>query len=545
MPRSSPRKGFWLKEIRVVEKPYLENRLRQTAFNSNHWVWLLTSLDYFESNHGHIFAYQIARDVLFIALEPLPPLTSPVGADDLFTESLAELRRFANKQIVVIIGVYEPCMRALAHLGFTGLRVGSDPWVHLEPGGPKGNKAKGIRSARNQALRAGVEISEWSLADLATDPVRSRTIKRIHDLWGESTWLRLEGFLLASDPLRAIEGRRLFVAHQGGQDVAFLLTSPVRLGFSSYFEDMMFTPDAPNGSTEMLMLHAMEALRLSGQVEVSLGVVALNNLGFYEAHAESAVSRGLLKVTKRVAQGFYNSAGIELHRKRYQPVRWDDTFVACSTSTGRLNLLTWIRILLSVVGLFNPRVSITAPQVWHVGKRWFYSHALRLAWLAGLYALAWRADYGVKATIVLLVFGLWSLQSIAGFVRGRSLRVTVAIAFVGSEILRWPPLKALLDRGPVGHLPEQMSLEPFWPALVAAGVVLQFISRRRHLAVMILALMVPLLFELKLGHPEILAERVFPFVFLAAGFAIGKVHFELYRRASEKHSKAKKPPLKP
>ena len=531
-----------MKEYSVDEKPYLESRLRQTAFNSSHYVWALTDLKFFESSRGNLFAYQTSRQILFVALEPLPPAGEIVADNEAFAISLAELKAFTKKRTVVFVGVYAPCMEKLAALGFKGLRVGSDPWVQLEVGGPKGNKAKGIRSARNQALRHGVEIEEWSLGDIAADPNRQAQVRRVHELWSESSLFKLSGFLLASDPLMVVEGRRLFVARTAGTVVGFLVTSPVRFGQSSYFEDLMFLPDAPNGCTELLMLHAMEALRLDGQTEVSLGVVALNNFGFYDAAGESALAHLGLKLTKRLAQCFYSSAGIELNRKRYQPRRWDDTFVACAKEDGPVNWLTWAAVLSTIVVMLKPRLHITAPQALHLATRWFKKHRFDFAWSLAIAVFGLQCHYGVTPALIAVLAGYVTLGLIKTHVRGYALGITLTTAFVGAHLMQLPWVMSRFNRGPVHTLDLPMTLAPFWPALFLAGVALQYVSRRKGTLVGLCALLVPLGFGMSVGHPEILAERIFPLLFLAAGFVAGRINFAVYRHQSEKHSKDRPPP---
>src|SRR5258708_21468937 len=50
-------------------------------------------------------------------------------------------------------------------------------WVQLKDCIPKGNAAKGVRSARNQAIHAGITVEEWKKTDFDQDPEKRTTIR--------------------------------------------------------------------------------------------------------------------------------------------------------------------------------------------------------------------------------------------------------------------------------------------------------------------------------------------------------------------------------
>jgi hypothetical protein len=520
-----------------VDDNLILKRLQQSAFNSSHYVWLLSRLQYFQSSRGYLFAYAASGRTTFVALEPLSP-NANASLEDLDV-SLSELRAHARCRQLAFIGIYNDFMTKLAALGYHGLQIGKDPWVDLSEYEPKGNKGKGIRSARNQAIKQGVTIEEWDLTELQRNPEKRQKILDVHHSWTDSSFLQLEGFLLSADPLKSIPGRRLYVAQRNQRIEGFLLVTPVQDGVSCYFEDLMYRPEAPNGTTELLTLHAMGSLQKLGFKEISLGVVALNNLDFSPTTPTNNFSRAVLSATKKFVQYFYNSEGIELYRKRYQPRRWDNIFIATMPPAGKGSLLTWLEVVICAIGLFKPRFTISFRQISNNFKFQMQKNFVYLLSLAALAHLSMLRP-STLAFVSTALIGWRLLEFLHVYLRRFELALFVVFNYFLAYILAGHSGFGLIDIA-ISHVPHFAKFfSPLLLCMSFAGLcVNQMRKYREHTFLGLSVLMMGgMIFSIEKSH-HALAVGLAPILMFFVGYVQGKIYYEYDRSISQKMARQK------
>jgi hypothetical protein len=526
-----------LRSVSTLSRNYLTRRLQESAFNSSHYMWLLAELNYFEARNGYIFAFANSGPITYVALEPL----APTNEDPLtgLQPALSEFEELVKPKVMVFIGVYTQCMEQLKQLGFHGLNVGKDPWVKLSESDPVGNKAKGIRSARNHAIKSGVVVEEWQLNDVKNHPTRKQQILDIHHAWAESSMLQLEGFLLATDLFAPLEGRRLFVALRDGKAEGLLLATPVRKDQSYYFEDLMFLPTAPNGATELLILSAMATLRKENAFEVSLGVVSLNNLSFY-SDADRAVpsNRWFLSGVRRFAQFFYNSEGIELHRKRFQPYRWENVFIACRDTSGSHSLWTWLQVMFRAVGLFKPRFNVSPGQIIHLATDYVRKHQAALLWAAASLLLLWGNQvHRPPAIMACMLIGAMMVTYVRMQIRGAALFWTLVIGWGLTLVCGESAVERLFGVADFYQTFYVISRVPLLPLLFVGGLFVNHTHRLREPLLIGWSLLFIGAFSYASPHTAHASALFLPVMLFFAGYLAGKINFEIYRRQSSSHSR--------
>jgi hypothetical protein len=368
--------------VPMMSRERLLERLKAAAHNSSHFVWLLGDFELHETPGGWLFAYVRRLDTAVAALEPLPPAGESPSATDSLRSAVEHFCRGHGAARTVFVGVSEDFQAQLRGVGFQGLQIGREPWVDLAHYWPSGSSARGVRAAKNQAIRAGVIIEEWDGATLNAESERGRAIREIWRAWSSAGSVELNGFLHSSDPLAHSSERRYFVARTGSRIEGFLIATPVYATGRSFFEDMMFRPDAARGCSELLLLEAMAALQRSGVPEVSLGVVSLQELAVDPACPPPRGFLAFAQAVRLVARVFYNSGGIELFRKRFKPRRWSATFVSFRPPKGRSPSVQWIVCLAAIILSFNPRLRHGARGAIDWARRPFVRHPVASAWIA-------------------------------------------------------------------------------------------------------------------------------------------------------------------
>jgi phosphatidylglycerol lysyltransferase len=107
------------------------------------------------------------------------------------------------------------------------------------------------------------------------------------------------------------------VAEHGGRAVAFagLVPVPARAGW--FVEDVLREPDAPNGTSELLLDTAMRWSVAQGATWLTLGLVPL----------AGSVSRPLA-LFRRYATALYDFQGLQRYKEKLAPSEWTTIYVA-------------------------------------------------------------------------------------------------------------------------------------------------------------------------------------------------------------------------
>ena len=116
------------------------------------------------------------------------------------------------------------------------------------------------------------------------------------------------------------------------------------------------------GIGELLTIEAMSELKKLGGKRISLGIVAMMDLGFtnntfVEADKQPTFFSMLLKPLVRISKFFYNSNGIALFRKRFNISHWEPVFVSVKINGAPLSAsFEWLKVFTSLTAEFKPRI---------------------------------------------------------------------------------------------------------------------------------------------------------------------------------------------
>ncbi len=336
-----------------LTKAEILERLKRYASNSNHFVWLLDDLCFLETHNQWVFGYKVIDRITFFAVEPLIP--SEAGKIEAFDTAWAEFRSVVQPEIAVFVAVGKAFFDVLRQKGFLGMQIGLEPWIDLAQCIPKGNSGKGVRSARNQAIKSQVKVEEWLPENTRMQEELAEEMQAIYKDWGNRRIVQLSGFILSTDSFAFMQERRYFLAKSLGKLQGYLIASPIYRTESFYIEDLIIRGNAPRGTGELLTLEAMVALRDSGYREASLGIVSVNSME--KVHF-------FIDIILRVLKKFYNFNGMELYRKRFNPHRWSPVYLAIANyeNGNSIPILFWLRMVIAFVKLFKFRIRLS-PKV--------------------------------------------------------------------------------------------------------------------------------------------------------------------------------------
>lgn len=168
---------------------------------------------------------------------------------------------------------------------------------------------RGLREQLRRARAKGVQVRELDADELsdATSATR-QSAEALVRTWLASRRIAPMGFLVDVQIFGHPRERRYFAAEHAGRMVALLVAVPVYARTGWLFEDLLRAPDAPNGTTELLVDHAMRAVADRGSTFATLGLVPL-----------AGDVPAWLRVARASTRPLYDFRGVERFRAKLRP----------------------------------------------------------------------------------------------------------------------------------------------------------------------------------------------------------------------------------
>lgn len=316
--------------------------LARYGYNSNDVVAPYAGWEHFFSDEPEGVVVYVRRGRVLVASG------DPLCAPEHLQEVLARFASFARAQRLSLcfVGATPRCYAAARALGFGALKVGEEPIFDLTSYAPRGDRAKKARAARNHALRLGVTVCEYRPLE-GREPGLEQEMLRVLAAWCASRPAQPLAFSLRLEPFAWMEGKRYFVAEQDGRLVGFLIGTRLAARDGVYLEDVIRLPDAPYGSTELLILTALETLARDGVREASLGVAPLQGVEQQPTRGQRALGRVAGFVRDRVNH-VYRFKSLNHFKRKFAASRYEASYLLYLPP--RLTP----RLLLGLAGAFTP-----------------------------------------------------------------------------------------------------------------------------------------------------------------------------------------------
>lgn len=182
---------------------------------------------------------------------------------------------------------------------------------------------RSLRAQFHRAANKGVHIKEWP-PDRASE---HSELRRVLSEWLATRGLPPLHFLIEPETLQRLEGRRVFVALRDRKPVGFTVLSPIprRIGWLS--EQFVRGRDAPNGTVELMIDGALQAVASEGAEYFTMGLVPLSHLAAPIAGREPFWMSTLLRWVRGHGRKFYNFEGLERFKEKFHPTDWERIYV--------------------------------------------------------------------------------------------------------------------------------------------------------------------------------------------------------------------------
>jgi len=274
--------------------------------------------------------------------------------------------------------------------GFEHLLIGEQPvWdPHAWEATLRGSSS--LREQLRRARAKGVAIERARPADvsLVGSPLRLE-LERVIATWQGTRAMPPMGFLVHVAPFEFAAERRLFVARSNERVVGLAAVVPVYARGGWFVEDLIRTPEAPNGTTELLVDAAMRDAAGLGSNYLTLGLAPLAG--------DVPLWLGL---ARRYAAPLYDFRGLGAFKAKFRPSEWVPIYLShpstqstwaavyhCLRAFSRRGLLrygleTLLRgpaVVLRGLGLLL--LPWTLLLAWLDGERWFPAPSVKWAWV--------------------------------------------------------------------------------------------------------------------------------------------------------------------
>jgi len=213
------------------------------------------------------------------------------------------------------------CFFAAEHeLDGTSLQIGEQPvwtvarWDEILTAAPS------LRYQLRRARNKGVTVRLLDPRELAEGTELRAAADELGRHWQDIHRMPPMRFLVQLEPLAFASERTIFIAEQAGKLVGLASAVPVYARERLFLEDLVRSPEAPNGTVELLV----DAVMRATDHELTLGLAPL----------AGDVARWL-RFARWAGAPFYDFDGLRKFKAKLRPHAWEPVYL-CTVSGSRL-----------------------------------------------------------------------------------------------------------------------------------------------------------------------------------------------------------------
>lgn len=192
-----------------------------------------------------------------------------------------------------------------------------------------------LRAQFNRARNKGVNVTEWT-SEQATD---NAELNHCLQEWLETKGLPPLHFMVETETLSRLSGRRIFVSEKDNSVVGFVVASPIPQRNGWLIEQNVRGANAPNGTAELQIDAAIRSLAESGADYVTLGLSPLSTQADVKIKNASPLIRFLFAWTRAHGKRFYNFNGLDNFKAKFQPEIWEPVYAISNKKRFSLRTL--------------------------------------------------------------------------------------------------------------------------------------------------------------------------------------------------------------
>jgi hypothetical protein len=231
------------------------------------------------------------------------------------------------RETVAFFSADDLLLQALAQAGLacTAVPIGTQPEWDPTRYTTATRERRTVRSQVRRASRKGVKVARLPSDDVTERASVRGRIERLAASWLATRRMPPMRFMVDVSPFGFADERRYYTAERDGHIVGALIAVPVYARRGWFFEDVLRSPDAPNGTVESLIDAALEDARSAGDGYVTLGLAPLAQV------PAGPGSHRWLRATFRFCfarlGGLYPFKGLFAFKTRFAPHRCEPQYL--------------------------------------------------------------------------------------------------------------------------------------------------------------------------------------------------------------------------
>ncbi len=287
------------------------------------------------------FEWSNGQDTAVIAYVETPTAwigaSDPVGDKNLWLpliDAFGVAARARRKDAVILPVSQELAEQLRAGEKFV-VQIGTEPWFHLDGSITRSDRLRALPVAR-QLSRRGARITEFQPSNLSADEFTE--LESLNARWLGSRLSVPLGFLNRLDPWALMKFKKYFMLMFEGQIYGYLAAVPTQQRKAWYLVDLIRDPEAPLGTTELLIIEAIAHLERQGVTNITLGMAPLAGLSAAERSARPKLYSALDFIFRR-GNSVYGFQSLHAYKEKFSPNEWRPLFLV--SATARVSWRAW------------------------------------------------------------------------------------------------------------------------------------------------------------------------------------------------------------
>jgi lysylphosphatidylglycerol synthetase-like protein (DUF2156 family) len=334
--------------------PRLVQIVRRYGYEHQSFLTLYGGMKvWFADDEDAAVVYRRVGRVAVVAAAPLAPRQHWAEVTRLFLAFCDE-----QKLDCVMLPIGAEFAEVARQCGLAVLRIGESGYFELPGWRPAGDRAKKVRAGVNQARKAGVWVQRYAPSQNQCERTR-REIEELCQRWINTREVDALGWLLELDPLALSEHKRYFLAREAdGRLVGLLACSPIYARHGWYLEDLIRSPIAERGVSELLVVEALNQLAAEGARLATLGTSPLAGLKPDKEELAKGTKEQtgrqfkqlyrLLHLIYKHLDAFYHFRTLHRFKAKFAPSFIDPEYLAFYPPRIRP------RMVFALIGVFDP-----------------------------------------------------------------------------------------------------------------------------------------------------------------------------------------------
>jgi len=279
--------------------------------------------------------------------------------------------------------------RFVEAVALDALQVGEQPAWDPTSWASSGRASRSTREQLRRARAKGVRVRPVAAGEIAdASSATRRAVEGLIAAWERTRPMAPMGFMVTVHPFTFPGERRYFVAERDGRAVGFLAAVPVYARGGWFLEDLVRAPDAPNGTAELLVHHAMVAASAEGSRYATLGLAPL-----------AGDVDPMLRVARALSAPLYGFRGVFAFKAKLRPDAWEPIYLAHASAAPLAIYDTLVAFSRGGLLRFGAETLLRVPNVvvqllavllvpWTLAlalvdrAAWFPSAEVQIAWVA-------------------------------------------------------------------------------------------------------------------------------------------------------------------